>query len=59
MENLDNDTIIKNINEFRLLLSTQKQYVLNTQHEIKYKEEEIKRLQDKIKKNMYKKKKKK
>jgi hypothetical protein len=56
MENLDNDTIIKNINEFRLLLSTQKQYVLNTQHEIKYKEEEIKRLQDKINKNYVKKK---
>jgi hypothetical protein len=56
MENLDNETIIKNINEFRLLLSTQKQYVLNTQHEIKYKEEEIKRLQDKINKNYIKKK---
>ncbi len=56
MENLDNETIIKNINEFRLLLSTQKQYVLNTQHEIKYKEEEIKRLQDKINKNYVKKK---
>ena len=56
MENLDNETIIKNINEFRLLLSTQKQYVLNTQHEIKYKEEEIKRLQEKINKNYVKKK---
>jgi hypothetical protein len=56
MENLDNETIIKNINEFRLLLSTQKQYVLNTQHEIKYKDEEIKRLQDKINKNYVKKK---
>ena len=32
MENLDNETIIKNINEFKLLLTTQQQYVLNTQH---------------------------
>ena len=63
MENLDNETIIKNINEFKLLLTTQRQYVLNTQHdntiknnEIKYKDEEIKRLQDKINKNYVKKK---
>ena len=45
MEDFDNDTIIKNINEFKLLIITQKQYVLNTQHEntlktleLKYKE---------------------
>jgi hypothetical protein len=63
MENLDNDTIIKNINEFKLLLTTQQQYVLNTQHEItvknnelKYKDEEVKRLQDIINKNYIKKK---
>jgi len=63
MENLDNETIIKNINEFKLLLTTQQQYVLNTQHEItvknnelKYKDEEVKRLQDIINKNYIKKK---
>jgi hypothetical protein len=56
MENLDNETIIKNINEFRLLLSTQKQYVLNTQHEIKNKDDEIKKLQEIINKNYLKKK---
>jgi hypothetical protein len=63
MENLDNETIIKNINEFKLLLTTQQQYVLNTQHEItiknnelKYKDEELKRLQDIINKNYIKKK---
>lgn len=63
MENLDNETIIKNINEFKLLLVTQQQYVLNTQHEItiknneiKYKDEEVKRLQDTINKNYIKKK---
>ena len=33
MEDFDNETIIKNINEFKLLIITQKQYVLNTQHE--------------------------
>ena len=49
MEEFDNETIIKNINEFKLLIITQKQYVLNTQHEnslktleLKYKEQEIK-----------------
>ena len=63
MENLDNETIIKNINEFKLLLVTQQQYVLNTQHEItiknneiKYKDEDVKRLQDTINKNYIKKK---
>ena len=63
MENLDNETIIKNINEFKLLLTTQQQYVLNTQHEItiknnelKYKDEEVKRLQNIINKNYIKKK---
>ena len=63
MENLDNETIIKNINEFKLLLVTQQQYVLNTQHEItiknneiKYKDEEVRRLQDTINKNYIKKK---
>jgi len=63
MENLDNETIIININEFKLLLTTQQQYVLNTQHEItvknnelKYKDEEVKRLQDIINKNYIKKK---
>ena len=63
MENMDNDIIIKNINEFKLLLTTQQQYVLNTQHEItiknnelKYKDEEVKRLQNIINKNYIKKK---
>ena len=49
MEDFDNETIIKNINEFKLLIITQKQYVLNTQHEnnfknleLTYKEQEIK-----------------
>jgi hypothetical protein len=63
MENLDNETIIKNINEFKLLLTTQRQYVLNTQHdntikndEIKNKDDEIKKLQEIINKNYLKKK---
>jgi hypothetical protein len=63
MENLDNETIIKNINEFKLLLTTQRQYVLNTQHdntikndEIKIKDDEIKKLQKNINKNYLKKK---
>ena len=63
MENLDNETIIKNINEFKLLLTTQRQYVLNTQHdntikndEIKIKDDEIKKLQKIINKNYLKKK---
>lgn len=63
MENIDNEIIIKNINEFKLLLTTQQQYVLNTQHEItiknnelKYKDEEVKRLQNIINKNYIKKK---
>jgi hypothetical protein len=57
MEDFDNDTIIKNINEFKLLIITQKQYVLNTQHEntlktleLKYKDEELKKLNEDIKK---------
>jgi len=57
MEEFDNETIIKNINEFKLLITTQKQYVLNTQHEnnyknleLKYKEQEIKNKDDEIKK---------
>ena len=63
MEDIENETIIKNINEFKLLIMTQKQYVLTTQHEnslknieLKYKDEELKRLQDKINKNYVKKK---
>jgi len=70
MEDMDNETIIKNINEFKLLITTQKQYVLNTQHEnslktlelkykdqeIKNKEEEIKKLRDDLNKNYIKKK---
>ena len=63
MENFDNETIIKNINEFKLLITTQKQYVLNTQHEnslktleLKYKDDEIKKLKDKSNKNYIKKK---
>ena len=63
MEDIDNETIIKNINEFKLLIITQKQYVLTTQHEnilknmeLKYKDEELKKLQDKINKNYVKKK---
>ena len=70
MEDFDNETIIKNINEFKLLIITQKQYVLNTQHEnslktlelkykdqeIKNKEEEIKKLRDELNKNYIKKK---
>lgn len=63
MENFDNETIIKNINEFKLLIITQKQYVLNTQHEnslktleLKYKDDEIKKLKDKSNKNYIKKK---
>lgn len=57
MEEFDNETIIKNINEFKLLIITQKQYVLNTQHEnnyknleLKYKEQEIKNKDEEIKK---------
>jgi len=57
MEEFDNETIIKNINEFKLLITTQKQYVLNTQHEnnyknleLKYKEQEIKNKDEEIKK---------
>lgn len=57
MEDFDNDTIIKNINEFKLLIITQKQYVLNTQHEntlktleLKYKDEDLKKLKDELKK---------
>ncbi len=57
MEEFDNDTIIKNINEFKLLIITQKQYVLNTQHEnsfktleLKYKDDEIKKKDDELKK---------
>ena len=57
MEDFDNDTIIKNINEFKLLIITQKQYVLNTQHEnilktleLKYKDEELKKIKDELKK---------
>jgi hypothetical protein len=63
MEDIENETIIKNINEFKLLIMTQKQYVLTTQHEnvlknmeLKYKDEELKKLQDKINKNYVKKK---
>ena len=70
MEDFDNETIIKNINEFKLLIITQKQYVINTQHEnnfknleltykeqeIKNKEEEIKKLKDEFNKNYIKKK---
>lgn len=63
MENFENETIIKNINEFKLLIITQKQYVLNTQHEnslktleLKYKDDEIKKLKDKSNKNYIKKK---
>ena len=63
MENFDNETIIKNINEFKLLITTQKQYVLNTQHEnslktleLKYKDDEKKKLKDKSNKNYIKKK---
>jgi hypothetical protein len=57
MEEFDNETIIKNINEFKLLIITQKQYVLNTQNEnnlktleIKYKDQEIKNKDEDIKK---------
>jgi hypothetical protein len=57
MEEFDNDTIIKNINEFKLLITTQKQYVVNTQHEntilnleLKYKNDELKKLNDELKK---------
>jgi hypothetical protein len=57
MEDIDNETIIKNINEFKLLITTQKQYVLNTQHEntilnleLKYKNDELKKLNDELKK---------
>jgi hypothetical protein len=57
MEEFDNDTIIKNINEFKLLITTQKQYVLNTQNEnnyknleLKYKDQEIKNKEEEIKK---------
>ena len=57
MEEFDNETIIKNINEFKLLIITQKQYVLNTQHEnnyknleLKYKDQEIKNKEEEIKK---------
>jgi hypothetical protein len=57
MEDYDNETIIKNINEFKLLITTQKQYVLNTQHEnniknleLKYKDQEIKNKEEEIKK---------
>jgi tetrahydrodipicolinate N-succinyltransferase len=57
MEDFDNETIIKNINEFKLLITTQKQYVLNTQHEntilnleLKYKNDELKKLNDELKK---------
>ncbi len=70
MEEFDNETIIKNINEFKLLITTQKQYVLNTQNEnnlktleikykdqeIKNKEEDIKKLKDDLNKNYIKKK---
>ena len=70
MEDFDNETIIKNINEFKLLIITQKQYVINTQQEnnyknlelkykdqeIKNKEEEIKKLRDELNKNYIKKK---
>ena len=70
MEEFDNETIIKNINEFKLLITTQKQYVLNTQNEnnyknlelkykeqeIKNKDEEIKKLKDELNKNYIKKK---
>jgi hypothetical protein len=63
MEDFDNETIIKNINEFKLLIITQKQYVLNTQHEnnfknleLTYKEQEIKKLKDELNKNYIKKK---
>ena len=70
MEDFDNETIIKNINEFKLLITTQKQYVLNTQNEnnyknlelkykeqeIKNKDEEIKKLKDELNKNYIKKK---
>ena len=59
MEDFDNDTIIKNINEFKLLIITQKQYVINTQHEnnfknleLKYKEQEIKKLKEEDIKNL-------
>jgi hypothetical protein len=57
MEDFDNEIIIKNINEFKLLIITQKQYVLNTQHEnslktleLKYKDDEIKKKDDELKK---------
>jgi tetrahydrodipicolinate N-succinyltransferase len=57
MEEFDNETIIKNINEFKLLITTQKQYVINTQHEnnyknleLKYKDQEIKNKEEEIKK---------
>jgi hypothetical protein len=57
MEEFDNETIIKNINEFKLLITTQKQYVINTQHEnnyknleLKYKDQEIKNKDEEIKK---------
>ena len=60
MEEFDNDTIIKNINEFKLLIITQKQYVLNTQHEnsfktleLKYKDQEIKNKEEEIKKIIF------
>ena len=70
MEEFDNETIIKNINEFKLLITTQKQYVINTQYEnnyknlelkykeqeIKNKDEEIKKLKDELNKNYIKKK---
>lgn len=59
MEDFDNETIIKNINEFKLLIITQKQYVINTQHEnnfknleLKYKEQEIKKLKEEDIKNL-------
>ena len=57
MEDFDNETIIKNINEFKLLIITQKQYVINTQQEnnyknleLKYKDQEIKNKEEEIKK---------
>jgi hypothetical protein len=57
MEDFDNETIIKNINEFKLLITTQKQYVLNTQYEnslktleLKFKEDELKKREEDIKK---------
>ncbi len=54
---MDNESIIKNINEFKLLITTQKQYVLTTQHEniilnleLKYKNDKLKKLNDELKK---------